>query len=91
MTPSTPAKSLEQLVEKEVSALPPDLRTRWTSVSVPPTRLSSDVVLLARHDARILGYDDAEEEFGTGELDEVGKLRDWGTWGDQLAWALPHL
>jgi hypothetical protein len=91
MTPSTPPKGIEQLVEREVSALSPDLRAQWMSISVAPALLTSDVVLLARRDSRVLGYDAAEEEFGTGELDRAGKLRDWGTWGERLAWALPHL
>jgi len=91
MTPSSPAQSLEQLLDKEVSALSPDLLARWTSMSVAPARLTPHVVLLARHDVRVLGYDEAEEEFGTGELDGAGRLRHWGTWGERLAWALPHL
>ncbi len=82
---------MEQLVEREVAALSPELRARWISMRVAPARLTPTVVLLARHEARVLGYDEAEEEFGTGELDGAGKLRDWGTWGQRLGWALPHL
>ena len=91
MTRSTPTRSIQQLLDKELAALSPELRARWMSISVPPAHLTSTVVLLGRHDTTVLGYDEAEEEFGTGELDEAGELRDWGTWGQRLAWALPHV
>ena len=91
MTPSTPAKGIKRLVEKEVAALSPELRAQWMTISLAPARLTSDVVLLARRGSRVLGYDETEEEFGTGDLDAAGKLRDWRTWGERLAWALPHL
>jgi hypothetical protein len=81
---------VEEVLAKEVAVLSPELRTRWSEVQVPPARLR-DVIVLGRSGMNVLGYDEAEEEFGTGKLDASGKLIHWGTWGDRLAWALPHI
>jgi len=44
--------------------------------------------VIARDGSRVLFYDDIEEEFGTGTVAADGQLHQWGTWGEQLSWAL---
>jgi hypothetical protein len=48
------------------------------------------VYVIAREGHHVLFYDEPEEEFGTAELDVDGVMRDWGTWGEELRWALRH-
>ncbi|HWL40289.1 MAG TPA: hypothetical protein VNO75_08630 [Gemmatimonadaceae bacterium] len=42
---------------------------------------------VARAEAAIVVYDDVEEEFGVGTLDQDGILRSWSNYGE-LRWAL---
>jgi hypothetical protein len=46
------------------------------------------IYVIARAGNEVLVYDDVDEEFGTGTLDADGVLRQWGTWGEALAWSL---
>ena len=82
---------MAEVLAAEIAALPPELKVRWQAVRVQPTYLVPDVIVVAMSGPRILGYDTAEEEFGTGNTDSSGQLVEWGTWGEHLAWALPHL
>ena len=48
------------------------------------------VDVVARDGAQVLFYDDTEEAFGTATVDSHGVMREWGTWGERLGWALRH-
>jgi hypothetical protein len=47
--------------------------------------------VLAQTGDEVVYYDDVEEEFGTASLDRATlRLRNEGTWGEPLEWALRH-
>jgi hypothetical protein len=48
------------------------------------------IFVLARSGPLVLFYDDVEEEFGTGMVDDSNTMRHWGTYG-RLQWALRGL
>jgi hypothetical protein len=52
--------------------------------------LDAPVWVICRTGEHVLGYDEIEEEYGTGTLGSDGSLADWGTWGERLSWALQH-
>jgi hypothetical protein len=79
------------LLAAQVALLDQPSRASFERHVVEPTQASSDhgrVWIAARAGAAVLGYDETEEEWGTGRVDTLGRIGDWGTWGDQLRWAL---
>ena len=40
---------------------------------------------------RVVGYDEVEEEFGSGLLGNSNEVQEWATFGDHLAWALVYV
>ena len=58
-------------------------------------RLNGDgplpVWLLAADGPRVVGYDEVEEEFGSGVLGDGNEVQEWVTFGDRLAWALVYI
>jgi hypothetical protein len=48
------------------------------------------IYVIARSGDEVLTYDDVEEHFGTGTLDQDSVLRNWGTWGESLGRSLDH-
>lgn len=90
------------LMTDQVSRLDDDLRPAWeryglsSPVQIQCLRSNSDgspaepepMFCVARDGARVLIYDDVEEDFGTGVLDADGVLRGWGAYGEELGWSL---
>ena len=88
----------DALLAAEVALLDAEARATLERYGVPSQRLHrifphapaafDSVFLVARDGPRVLFYDDTEGEFGTATLDPDGVMRDWGTWGERLGWAL---
>lgn len=88
------------MMAEQVLRLNNVLFPKWEMYGVMPERLpcerrnlagqplSEMVFVVARAADDVLIYDDVEEEFGTGRIDPDGVLRHWGTFGEELAWAL---
>ena len=49
------------------------------------------VWLFAADGRRVVGYDEVEEEFGSGLLVDSNEVQEWVTFGDRLAWALVYV
>ena len=49
------------------------------------------VWLFAEAGRRVVGYDEVEEEFGSGLLGDSNEVQEWATFGDRLAWALVYV
>lgn len=84
---------LETRVRAELSALPSDLlnnyRERETAIAGQPCFRSEQygierVFVVARSGARLLIFDDVEDEFAIGVADQDGILRNWGLCGDLI-------
>ena len=82
---------LDSRLKSEVAALPPDaLRTykeHAVAIVEQPCFRSEQygperVFVVARSDARLMVFDDVEDEFAIGVPDEDGILRTWGLYGD---------
>ena len=88
----------DALMASERAKLGPAERVTLERYGVPPHHVyrifphgppePDPVYVVACDGAQVLFYDDTEDQFGTAILDPDGVMRDWGTWGDRLAWAL---
>jgi hypothetical protein len=94
----TPAE-FERLLDEETASLEPDVRSTYDQFAVEPVRMtyfwrwgdrrvSKPIWVIARSGAKVLGYDEVEEEFGTGLVRQEGIVEDWGTFGERLRWTL---
>src|SRR6185437_1414665 len=94
----TPAE-FAVLLERETKELPPETRSVYHRYAGPPVRMvhswdfggrqvSKPVWVIARAGPRIVGYDEVEEEFGTGVVLHEGVVEDWVIYGERLQWAL---
>ena len=81
----------ESRLNTEISALPADLLNTYkqhaTAITEQPCFRSQQygterVFAVARSDARVLIFDDVEDELAIGVPDEDGVLRSWGLYGD---------
>jgi hypothetical protein len=93
---------LSEIVAEQLLRLDPEAEVRWHRYKVgspQPMLCVRDTVsgapgepepiyALARSGDAVLIYDDVEDEFGTGIIDPDGVLRTWGTFGEDLRWAL---
>ena len=95
---------LRHTLSADVASLAADLRAVYEAYAVPPIRLSHVVTfegaqyrlpvwIIARKGTTVLGYDEVEEEYGTGivrsaNLGGSDLVDSWGTY-DQLASAIP--
>ena len=92
---------LRLLLADNVLRLDADMFPRWEELGVMPVQIqcerptfSSDPVaqeslfVVARAEDEVLIYDDVEDAFGIGRVDADGVLRNWGTYGEELSWAL---
>ncbi len=84
-----------RLLEEEVASLDAETRAVYERYAVPPERLidridagrgpfDRPIWVFLRDGDRLGGYDDIEEEFGTGRLGPKGLVTDWGTYGRRL-------
>ena len=91
-------EEFQAMLRGEVAALAPALRSLLGRYEVEPLRgpftwdsgdepRTKAVWILARSGDVVAGYDEVEEEYGTGRLGASG-IEDWGTHGDRLAWTL---
>jgi hypothetical protein len=88
----------QQHLAQEVSSLSDDVAPIYGRYAVKPFRawrhLGTTVVpsfVVAQAGDDVVYYDDIEEEFGTASLDSAtSQLRNEGTWGERLEWALRH-
>src|SRR3954471_22184486 len=92
-------EAFEQLFSVETAALDLDAAARLNRYAVPPFqaayefegksgRARSQVWVVAKAGEVVLGYDEAEEEYGIGTLRASGLLTGWGTFGERLHWSL---
>ena len=90
---------LQHILETQVAALDADIRSVYERYARPPLRMlyswqmgdrnvSKPIWVIARDGPLIVGYDEVEEEFGTGLVHREGIVEDWGTYGDRLRWTL---
>jgi hypothetical protein len=84
---------LESRLNAEIATLPPGLlntyRTHATTIAGLPCFRSEQygtehVFVVARSGRRLLIFDDVEDEFAIGAVDEDGVMRDWGLYGDLI-------
>lgn len=82
-------EEFEQLLDEEACALEPGVWAIYDRYATPPTRMtyswawdgrsvSKTIWVIARAGARVLGYDEVEEEFGTGARQRDGRRRELG-------------
>jgi hypothetical protein len=90
-----PLEAFKLLLAEQVLRLDGPSFEKWerfgfTPNLVPCERQSSREAMysVARESESVLIYDDVEEEFGIGQLDADGVVRDWFTVGSELRWAL---
>lgn len=87
------------LVSMERATLDEMERQRFDRVAVPAFRVvyecagasgagTSSAWVVAQHEAVALAYDEDEDEFGIGTLQQDGRLTHWGTYGARLSWSL---
>ena len=89
------------LLAENVLRLDQDAFTRWEQLGLTPVPITCErrdltggppvlepIFVVARVGAEVLIYDDVEEEFGIGQLDPDGVLREWGTYGQELRCAI---
>jgi hypothetical protein len=83
----------EDVLKREVTQLPPEalkIYDAYASGIVEQPCYRSEqygierVFVVARHGARVLLFDDVEDEFAVGVPDNDGVLRDWGLYGPLL-------
>jgi hypothetical protein len=88
-----------RLLDEEVVSLDPEIRAVYDRYAVPPERLMDrtdagrgpfdrPIWVFLRAADRLGGYDEIEEEFGTGVPGPEGYVVDWGTYGGRLRWLL---
>ena len=89
----------EKILTEEVASLPPDARNIYEGNAIgvveQPCYRSEQygiehVFVVARAGARLLLFDDVEDEFAIGVPDTDGVLRNWGLYGE-LVFALRNL
>jgi hypothetical protein len=81
----------EVLLAEQVARLDKVTREVYDRYRVPVTAQAQGfgiVYVIAREGQKVLFYDEVEEEFGTAELQMDGTMEDYGTWGEELSWAL---
>lgn len=83
--------SFEDLISDEISNLPKSSREKYFHVYYKPYRVVCErdgrrddlgLIVLGKHDAQLLIYDDTEEEFGIAASSESGLIRAWKLFGD---------
>jgi hypothetical protein len=89
---------LADLLSAQVAALYDDDRRTYDRYRVGPYvagrvfSMNPDnpvpTFVVAQASSTVLFYDDIEEEWGTAEVPNDKRIIDWGTWGDELRWAL---
>jgi hypothetical protein len=92
---------LQYLMANELGRLNDIQFQRWKRYAIKPEHVTCErgvmtggppvaepIYIPARSEREVLLYDDVEEEFGTGTLDQDGVLRTGGTWGKAPGWAL---
>ena len=89
----------DEILAEEVASLPPDALKIYEDHCVDVVEQACSrseqfgiehVFVVARADARLLLFDDAEDEFAVGEVDTDGVLRRWDMYGE-LVFALRNL
>ena len=92
----------EKLLDDEASMLEADaweVYDRWSLAQVVrmtyfwrlgERQVSKPIWVIARAGQRVVGYDEIEEEYGTGLVRTEGVVEDWGTYGERLRWTLLH-
>ena len=96
--PELKPEEVERIVSDAAATLAAELRAVFDRYAVPafvtayefegvrgPT--TAPVWVVARSGSVVLGYDEAEEEYGVGTLRDGGLLERWGIY-DRLEWAL---
>ena len=94
----TPAE-FTRLLDDEASSLDPEAWKIFDRYAAPPFRAAyefggvngratSPVWIIAREGDVVLGYDEAEDEYGIGTLRADGLVDGWGTFGPRLRWSL---
>jgi hypothetical protein len=89
------------LLAEELAGLDPDVQAVYERYRVPPRRttftwdwgrgpVSKPIWIIASAGTAVVGYDEVEEEYGTGTLRGESEVADWGTYGDRLRWTLLH-
>jgi hypothetical protein len=102
--PDLTAEQFADFLAAEVRALTDDVRPTYDRFAVPFVRMqhawveggqrtTAPVWVVARAGDVVLVYDEVEDEFGIGtvsggELNEGGRITDWGTFGSRLRWTL---
>jgi hypothetical protein len=88
-----------RVLDEEASGLDPATWETFDRYAVPAFRAvyafdgvngraTSPVWIVARDGNTVLGYDEAEEEYGIGTLRADGRVDGWGTFGPRLRWSL---
>jgi hypothetical protein len=86
------------LLQAELAQTSSDLQRMYERYAIDPIRAPSvwdsgaglralPVWVIARYKDQVVGYDEVEEEYGTGRLAANG-IEEWGTYGERLAWTL---
>jgi hypothetical protein len=89
----------EQLLARDTSLLEPEVRATYERYATSPVRMlyswkfgeqlvTKSIWVIARAGSHVIGYDEVEEEYGTGTVLEEGTVVDWGTYGELLRWTL---
>ncbi len=87
------------LVSMELATLDEIERQRFYRFAVPAFRVvyecagasgagTSSAWVVAQLESVVLAYDEDEDEFGIGTLQQDGRLTHWGTYGERLSWSL---
>jgi hypothetical protein len=86
----------DQILQEEIANLPPDARDIFRACAIgvqqqlcyrSDTYGREQVFVVARDGARVLLFDDVEDEFAVGVPGEDGVLREWDLYGE-LVFAL---
>lgn len=89
----------EEILAEEVASLPPDARKIYEGNAIGVVEQScyrseqygiEHVFVVARAGARLLLFDDVEDEFAIGVPDSDGVLKNWALYGE-LVFALRNL
>lgn len=83
------------LLAEEQATLEPDVRAVYARHQVPirraaytwgwdPRPVSKPIWVIARAGVEVVGYDEVEEEYGTGLLCCDAEVTEWGTYGERL-------
>ena len=99
--PDLTPEQFELLLEEEVATLEPEALAVLARFRVPAFRGTHEVAtthgrealplwVVAQSGDEVLGYDETEDEYGTGRLRPDALVEDWGTYGEPLVWSLRH-